>query len=240
MTEDTALAPPAPDFDALLADLSKLSRNHLLYFRIEVGRKLSRAFYHDDPELYRAMHRQKDGSFRAFVAAKGAELADLGLSEALLRQSLRTFFVVKDLPRALVAQLVYSHVVQLTAVEDQKTRKLLAQAAVENRWTGRALQNAIEAVRNGQWPDADPNVPGLQAEDLETESTAEGEAEGRKPQPGRVVSRFERTAKDLADLMGQWQAVPVEKLTDKQAKRVRSAVEALERQVAEMKERLAR
>ncbi len=51
---------------------------------------------------------------------------ELELSEQLLRQSLRAFFVVKDLPRGVVAQLVYSHVVQLTAVEDDNTRGLLA------------------------------------------------------------------------------------------------------------------
>jgi hypothetical protein len=237
MTDPTALVAAPPDFDALLADLAKLSRNHLLYFRIEVGRRLSKAFYHDDPAVYRSSYRQKEGAFRDFVATRGAELADLGLSEQLLRQSLRAFYVVKDLPRAVVAQLVYSHVVQLTAVEDEKTRELLAKATVDNRWTGRALQNAIEAVRGGRWPDADPEQPGLQADDLASPDPA-GEPGARTPQPGRVVTRFERTARDLSDLMGQWEAVPVEKLTKEQAARVRAAVAALEGQVAEMKARL--
>ena len=235
--ETTTLLPSSPDFDALLVDLAKLSRSHLLYFRIEVGRRLSQSFYNDDPELYRKGFRQKEGAFRDFVVAKSAELADLGLSEQLLRQSLRAFYVVKDLPRALVAQLVYSHVVQLTAVEDDKTRALLAKATVENRWTGQALQNAIEAVRTGRWPDADPEQPGLQAAEL-VPVVPEAGPEVAKPQPGRVVTRFERTAKEVSELMGQWQAVPVEKLTKAQAARVRVAVEALERQVAEMKGRL--
>lgn len=235
MTDTDVILPPAPDFDALVADLAKLSRNHLLYFRIEVGRRLSQAFYNGDPEVYRSADRRKDVNFRAFVTAKAAELTDLGLSEQLLRQSLRAFFVVKDLPRALVAQLVYSHVVQLTAVEDDATRALLAKAAVDNRWTGRALQKAIEAVHQGRWPDADPSQPGLQAEEL---PAPEVEPEAPPPQPGRVVTRFERTARDLSDLMGQWKAVPVEKLTQEQAQRVRSAVQALEQQVADMKARL--
>jgi hypothetical protein len=221
----------------LLADLAKLSRNHLLYFRIEVGRRLSQSFYNDDREAYRAGQRQREGAFREFVVAKGPELADLGLSEQLLRQSLRAFFVVKDLPRALVAQLVYSHVVQLSTVEDDNTRALLAKATVDNQWTGRALHNAIAAVRRGRWPDADPDQPGLQAEELEVPAPDDDEPE-RPPQPGRVVTRFERTATDLADLMGQWKAVPVEKLTKAQAARVRSALKALELQVAEMRARL--
>ena len=237
MTDPSAVLPPPPDFDALLADLAKLSRNHLLYFRIEVGRLLSRSFYRDDPELYRSSHRQREGAFRDFTAARRAELADLGLSDQLLRQSLRVFFVVKDLPRALVAQLVYSHVVQLTAIEDDQTRALLAKATVDNHWSGQALQLAIEAVREGRWPDGDPDQPGLQPEGL-AQAPGEPEAEPTRPQPGRVVTRLERSAKDLADLVGQWHAVPVEKLTKAQAARVRSAVEALEQQVAEMKARL--
>jgi hypothetical protein len=236
-----------------MAELARLSRNHLLYFRIEVGRSLSRAFYNDDIELYRATNR-RDGSFRAFVAAKGEELSDLGLSEALLRQSLRAFFVVKDLPRALVAQLVYSHVVQLTAVEDENTRRLLAQAIVDNRWTGRALQNAIEAVRNGRWPDADPDQPGLQADEMPPLADSppaadvssgdpppaadEGAAAPPAPKPARVVTEFVRTAKDLEALVGVWGAVPVDKLTKSQTKRMRSAVEALEQQLAQLKARL--
>ena len=126
--ETTALLPSSPDFDAILVDLAKLSRNHLLYFRVEVGRRLSESFCHDGPELYRSGFRHKEGAFRDFVVAKSAELADLGLSEPLLRQSLRAFFVVKDLPRGVVAQLVCSHVVQLTVVEVDKTRVLLAES----------------------------------------------------------------------------------------------------------------
>jgi hypothetical protein len=232
--EPTALA-PSPDFDAVVAERSRLSRNHLLYVRIEVGRRLFSAFTHDAPALYRATHRQKEGSFRASLAEKADALADLGLNEALLRQALRTFFVVKDLPRALVAQLVTSHVVQLTAVADEQTRAMLARATVDHRWSGRALQSAIEAVHNGQWPDADPSAPGLQPEGL---PAAEPGPEGPKPHPGRVVTRSERRAEDLGALVGQWEAVPVEKLTKAQAARVRAAVEALERRGAEVGARL--
>ena len=59
-----------------------------------------------------------------------------------------------------------------------------------------------------------------------------------KALPVRVVTRIECTAQAVAERMGQGQAVPVEKLTKAQAARVRAAVEALERQVAEMKGRL--
>jgi hypothetical protein len=144
-----------------MADLAELSRNHLLYFRLEVDRRLSQAFYNDDPEAYRSSYRQKEGTFRDFVIAKGAELAALCLSEQLLRQSLGSFFVVKDLPRALVAQLVYSHVVQLTAVEDDRTRALLAKSpsttsgtdgrCITRSWRGRSTG---DLTRRCRLPDA--------------------------------------------------------------------------------------
>lgn len=92
-------------------------------------------------------------------------------------------------------------------------------------------------MRSGRWPDADPDQPSLQAEELEVPAPDDDEPE-RPPQPGRVLTRLERTATDLADLMGQWKAVPVEKLTKAQAARVRSALKALQLQVAEMQARL--
>jgi hypothetical protein len=236
MDDKTELDLPTPDFDSILAELAKLSRNHLLYFRIQVGRRLARAFYRDDRALYRASMGTKTSSFRRFTAEKAVELADLGLNEQLLRQSLLVFFVVKELPEGLLAQLVYSHVVKLTAVEDDQTRSLLAQAAVDNGWTGQMLQNAIEAVRAGRWPDSDPAAPGLQMEPL-PEAPEEPE-----PEPvlatGRVVTRFEKTAKDVGSLVGQWEKVAVEKLSKDQAKRVRDALGALEQQIAAMKARL--
>jgi hypothetical protein len=236
MDDTTAVELPSPDFDALLAGLAKLSRNHLLYFRIEVGRGLSRAFYADDRERYRAGMGNKNSSFRQFVAAKAAELADLGLSERLLRQSLLTFFVVKDLPRAVVAQLVYSHVVQLTAVDDDQTRALLSKATVDNHWTGQMLQNAIDAVRAGRWPDADPAAPGLQG-DPAPAAASELEDPDDTLAPGRVVTRFEKTAKDLGSLVGQWERVPVDKLSKEQKRRMGQAITDLEGRISAIKAR---
>jgi len=225
---------PPPDFDDLVGELAKLSRNHLLFFRIEVGRRLSKAFYDHDPGRYRASQGVKGSSFRRFAADRAAELADIGLSDGLLRESLRAFFVVKDLPRELVTRLVYSHVVELTRVEDAETRSILARAAVENAWSGAALANAVLQVRAGRWPDGDPEQPGLQpVPPPEPEPGA-----SRSPQTGRVVTRFERTPDDLDNLVGQWEQVPVDRLTSLQRTRVREALAPAKHRLTALEERL--
>jgi hypothetical protein len=41
-----------PVFDALLGELTQLSRNHLRYFRVQVGRSVADARYSGDPAAY--------------------------------------------------------------------------------------------------------------------------------------------------------------------------------------------
>ena len=149
---------PGPVLGALLGGLTPLSRDRLRSFRVRVGRSVADALSSSPPPPTTTMPATRTARCAADCPD---QLADLGLSDKLLRQSLRVFFVVKDLPRALVAQLVYSHIVRLTAIEDDQTRALLAKATVDNHWSGQALQLAIEAVREGRWPDGDPDQPGL-------------------------------------------------------------------------------
>ncbi len=117
-------------------------------------------------------------------------------------------------------------------MEDGSTRELLARAAVDNGWSGSALANAVLAVRAGRWPDGDLEKPGLQA------VHAPPEVPSKLPQAGRVVNRIERTAKDFDAVIGEWERVPTEKLTDLQRARVRDVVGQLEARVAVLKEKL--
>ena len=88
-------------------------------------------------------------------------LADLGLHPQLIRQSLLAWDVVADLPEDVRPRLIYAHVLELARVDDRATRRLLAQAALDNGWTGKALRGAVDATRSGRWIDVDP-APGLQ------------------------------------------------------------------------------
>ncbi len=93
---------PAPDLDALLGVLTQLSRKHLLSFRIEVGRAVAEALFGGDPRAFHDLAWNKEGSPRRFAAARREALADLGLSEATLRQCVRAYFVARELPAGTI------------------------------------------------------------------------------------------------------------------------------------------
>ena len=192
---------PAPDYDAVIADLRDLSRNHLLVFRVEVGRTLAEAFYGGDVAAYR--RRSGPSSLKDFLVARADELGDLGLGPHLIRESLLAWQVIRELPEALRPRLVYSHVVALARVEDRATRLLLAQATLDNGWRGPELEHAIAAVASGRWIDADP-AQGLQPPTPPPEPA-------KTPAVGWVVKRAERSVADFAAVADVLEEVDVEK-----------------------------
>lgn len=225
---------PAPDHDALLGVLTQLSRKHLLSFRIEVGRAVAAALYHDEPGAFHDRAWNKEGSLRQFAAERREALADLGLSEPTLRQCVRAYFVARELPAGTIERLVISHLNLLSQLDDGASRRLLAQATVDNGWSGLDLRAAIQAVQAGQWPDGDPATPGLQPTAPEP---APGGAK-RTLQPGRVVTRLERASDELDGLIGAWEKVPAEKRTAAQVARVKAAVTGWKERIARLEAEL--
>lgn len=222
---------PTVDHDALLARLVSLSRKYELHFRIEVGRTLAETFYDGDIAAYRSQDPKKPGSFRRFVAERAEALLDHGFSERLLRDSLLAWHVAHLLPQAVVDHLGISHLVELGAIEDDQTCKLLAQASVDNGWSVRRLIDAIQATRRGQWIDAEPAVPGLQP--------PEPAAPAEKPlAPGRVITRIEKSVDDLDALAAQWESVDVAALSKAQRERAAAALAQVEARVKKMRERV--
>lgn len=231
---ETEIDLPDPDWDDVLRDLDALSKNHLLYFRIEVGRSLAERFYAGDVKVYLAKIDEREGSLRRFCKEREKQLEDRGLSEAIVRQCLTAWLVVQELPPEVVRNLLFTHVVQLGRVGDTQTRRTLAQAVVDNRWDGQALKQAVLAVRAGKWIDADPKAEGFQP----PAPTPKPSGEDKAPQPGRVVNRFEKTAEEIEALAGQWESVAVEKLTKLQKERVRDAIGKTEETISRLKARL--
>lgn len=221
---------PKPDFDAVLAQLRELSRNHLLVFRVEVGRTVAEAFYDGDVERYRT--RASDGSLKDFLAERATELRDLGLEAHLVRKCLLAWQVVSELPPELRPRLVYSHVVELARVEDRSTRLLLAQATLDNGWSGEALKDAIAAAEAGKWIDADPK-PGLQPPKAEVV-----EAPPKKVSVGWAVKRAERSVEDFDAVVDEWERVDVGALSAKQRERALAAASAMRDRAARLVERL--
>ena len=219
------LAAPPRDYHPTLERLSALSRNHLLFFRLQVGRLLLEDFFEDDPAVYHSQDSQKKLSFVHFLASCGDYLADIGLGPQVLRQCIQAQIAVGSLPPGTVERLLFSHVVELARVDDEATRSVLAQAAVENRWSSRQLHDAVLSAKAGQWIDGDP-AAGLQP-------AAPEEAE-KTPQLGRVVTRFERSAEDMEALAQQWRRLAGKKLSAGQRSRLRQAVDRLKAHLSEL------
>ena len=230
---ELSAAPAA--FEPLISRLDALSRHHLLYFRIEVGRALLEELFGGDVGALRDLSPTKESSLRAFARAHRDRLADLGLNEALLRQSIDAHLVVAHLPAEVVRHLLFSHVVYLSQVPDLPTRGLLAQAAVDNSWSGPELRDAVQRARAGLWIDAKPDEPGLQpsgGDDLPPPPP------GKPLPPARVVTRVEKGVVAFAEATAAWSDVPVEALTAPQRARVERALAEMEARVAEMRRRL--
>ncbi|HND32538.1 MAG TPA: hypothetical protein PLA94_21230 [Myxococcota bacterium] len=227
MTEQLAL--PEPDPQETLARLDSLARNHLLFFRLEVGRLMLELYFGGDPERYHSQDPRKPSSFATFLAQCKAELQDLGLGETVLRRCILTHLAVQSLPAEAVGRLPFTHVVELSRVEDSATRSLLALATLNNRWTSRQLHDAIQAVRAGRWIDGDP-APGLQPLPV---------PEPEKSLPaGRVLNRIARSAEELESLTGQWRQLQGKKLSGAQKSKAKEAILRLKAQLALLEQSL--
>lgn len=207
------------EFQKTLDELDKLSREHLLYFRLEVGRLLLEQFYAGDITAYKSQDPFKPNGFVQFTKACGGQLAEIGLSESLLRQCMLGHAVVKGLPVHTAKKLVFSQVLALTSVQDAQTRVLLAEAAVENRWTSVQLRDAVKAQKKGKWIDGDLKMPGMQPPKQTPRLVA--------PQAGRLVAQAEKWAKQIADWKKQWKKIHKGKVSAVQAERLKTAVAAL-------------
>ena len=218
---------PYTDFRDTLERLERLARDHHLLYRLGIGRLLLTDFYDGDAAAYLSRSRSKPGRFAGFLVAHAAEIGDLGLSEITLRQCIVLSIVADGLPNALVEQLRIRHLVELAKVDDAATRNVLALASVQDRWTSGQLRDAVLAARAGRWIDGQPDVPGLQPPAPEPEPTG-------KVQLGRVVTKFERAAADLADLVTQWAGV-TRRPSGAERERLSAAIGALESKAAAMR-----
>ena len=206
-------------FSDVLDQLAGLSRNHLLYFRLQVGRHLLDTFFGGDPAAYTSTAKNKEHTFSTFLTTCAAELAEIGLQDRVLRQCISAHLVVLALPAATVQQLGFSQVVELSRVRDVPARLTLAEAAVANHWTSRQIKDAAEAKAAGLT--------------LPEPTTAPTEPESAPVlHQGRVVSRFERAAEDLETLATQWADLSAKALPPVRKERMRKALLALQARTA--------
>ncbi len=224
--------PALPDeFAATLARLDRLSRDHEVMFRLGVGGLILEDFFGGSPEAYSSHDGTKPLSFQAFLTQCRAQLEELGLSEAVLRRCVVARIVVDGLPPGVADRLRISHLTELAKVPDASTRAVLALASAENGWTKLQLRDAALAARAGQWIDGKPDVPGLQPPEPEPEPA-------RKPQLGRVVTRYERAGADIKRLRREW-ADTTRKPTGAEMARMLTLIGEVEADMADLRKTLA-
>jgi predicted component of type VI protein secretion system len=198
----------------LLHRLQALAIGHLLHFRVEVGRAVIEELGPDGPTP----------DVRAFANQHRESLAELGLSEGLLRQCVRAHQVLSALPEPVRPALRLSQVVELGRVDDPAARAPLAQMAVDEGWSTRELRAAVDRVRAGMWVDASP-APGLQPEPPPAPAA---EAEPPRVLAGHLVSKIERRTGDVREQLGLIERIDPTKLSAPHRERLGRALDELE------------
>jgi hypothetical protein len=203
-------------FDDILDELERLSREHLLFFRIEVGRVLLNRLFAGSAAAYLDRDPTKEARFAEFVRKCDEDLARFGLGENVARTCIQCCIVFDSLPAAVRNTLFLSQILELTRVTDPTARARLAVAAVEGDWTVRQLRDAVGALKAGLPYDADPDAPGVQPPTEGLPVT--------KAQPGRLVTQAEKWTRSVDDWTAQWAQVDKAKLRGVQRERVKAAV----------------
>ena len=222
-----------PEFADVLADLRQLARNHLLVYRVEVGRVLLERFFAGSAAAYTDMDPGKELAFTRFVETCAEELSAFRLGERTLRDCIRTHLVFLTLPPAAREALQFSHVVELTRVADPTLRGQLAVASVAGDWSVVQLKGAIGEAKAGNWYDTDADTPGSQP-------PPPRELPPPVPQAGRLVTRAEKWAEEVEIWSSQWSAVDASRLSKAQRQRVIAAVTALRAKLDGVERGLAR
>ena len=225
MTQQPLAAPTS--FEDILDELEALAREHLLFYRVQVGNILLKHFYNGDIHAFSSHDANKDARFELFFTKCGESLARYGLSKRQARDSIRAAIVVRTLPPATAQRLFLTQVLLLARLHDPTARARVADAAVASDWSVKQLQDAVSAVRAGLPLDSDPEAPGVQVLEAGTDE--------RVPVPGRLVTRVEKLAAEVESWSAQWARVDGGQLRKVQRERLVAAAELLEAQAAALR-----
>lgn len=230
----TSLQPVASkeDYAELLADLSLLSRDLLLAFRLSAGKMFLDRFFAGSAHAYHDKSPDKEATFAAFAALCRDELRALGLSATSARQCILARIAWDGLPPGVRERLKFNHVVALARVAEPTTRARLAVDATAQGWTVVELEDAIHRAGDGRYYDTDASTPGTQP--------PAGPVPKRAPQPGRLVNQLVKADRDLQTWRQAWATADVGRLRGPQRQRLAAAVAALKAQIAELEAGLGR
>ena len=218
---------PKVVYAEILQQLTLLSRDMLLAFRLQVGKLMLDRFYDGDVHAYRTHWAAKESSFAAFIRTCPSELADLGLAGQVVRQCINARITYDTLPAQVRDGLLFSHVVELARLDDPTARARLAMDTTLQKWSVDQLKDAIGQLMLGNYYDTDASQAGTQPppprlEDLKT------------AQPGRLVSRLEKAVEDLDTWAAEWTGADTSRLRGVQRERAKKAMADLKAKVAAM------
>ena len=210
-------------FEDILDALEQLSREHLLVYRIGVGRVLLQSIFAGDAGAYASHDPRKEQRFTDFVTKCGAQLRRYGLGVKTARESIVCYIVYETLPAAVRASLFYSQVRELARLRDPTARARLAAAAVQGDWSVIELQDAVSCVKAGLPYDADPETPGIQPPDAPPP---------RELSAGRLVTRAERWTAELDEWSELWSQADASRLRKPQRERMAATVARAQERLA--------
>lgn len=219
MINDLQPAVLSDEFQPILTELATLTRDHFLYYRLQVGSLILDHFFGGSAAAYSDRDPTKEQRFSGFIAQHGEDLEYLGLKEHTLRQCVVLSGVFATLPDVAKKQLGYTRTLALVRMTDPTMRAKLAMTAIAEKWTVTQLRQAVDAARAGLWYDTDPVEPGVQSKPLPTP-----EPLAATPQVGRMVSRAERWSADLKEFSVGWATIDPTKATSLQRKRLSKAL----------------
>lgn len=232
MNTTLTVAEHTNEFSDVLDDLHRLSRAHILAFRLEVGTLLLDRFYGGSIEEYRSQDPFKSASFQRFVTERHDDLREFGLAESSLRNCILARHIFDGLPPAVKDSVKFSHLVELTRVQDPMLRARLAMSSLQNGWRVTELKTAVASAKAGTWYDTDPSTPGTQPP---------------PPQPlpehglsiGRLIARAEKWNIDFDAWSEDWNALDLAWLSPPRRTRMLTAVALLRSKLAGLEESLA-
>lgn len=220
------------DYADLLAELSRLSRDLLLAFRLQAGKLFLDRFFGGRVHAYRDKNPGKESSFVEFVTVCKDELEDLGMSATVVRHCILARIAWDGLPASVRESLKFNHIVALAGVDEPNMRARLAFDTANNHWTVADLKDAIARAADGSYYDTDPITPGTQPPPARP-------APEKTYQPGRLVTQLVRASEDLQAWRSAWATVDAKKLRGAQRQRVLAAVTALRAHAEQLEAELA-
>lgn len=209
----------------VLRRIDQLTRAHGLVYDLSVGALILEFFFGGSAQEYYSRDRSKETVFFDFVVACKDELAAHGQSESKLRNCVRAYLVYRGLPQEAKDSLLFSHLVELARCHDATLRTRLAYAAIEADWTVNQLRDAVSRTKApdqdaAAGPDKPPRLP------------------ANPISAARLVSKGEKLVPQVALWTENWASADPAKLTQQQKLRLQASIEALQDQVAQLRQRL--